>query len=74
MAVMSCYPRLVLLTRYRGCKLSGYLKLNRVCVCLSLSQEKVQLQYSLTFTMGDQEHSESGSLEEFPPPETWGNL
>ncbi|XP_056263926.1 ADP-ribosylation factor-binding protein GGA1-like [Pseudoliparis swirei] len=38
------------------------------------NKEKVQLQYSLTFTMGDQEHSESGSLEEFPPPETWGNL
>ncbi|TNN58475.1 ADP-ribosylation factor-binding protein GGA1 [Liparis tanakae] len=38
------------------------------------NKEKVQLQYSLTFTMGDQEHSESGSLEQFPPPETWGNL
>ncbi|XP_054464194.1 ADP-ribosylation factor-binding protein GGA1-like [Anoplopoma fimbria] len=38
------------------------------------NKEKVQLQYSLTFTMGEQEHSESGSLEQFPPPETWGNL
>uniref|UniRef100_A0A7N6APC8 Golgi-associated, gamma adaptin ear containing, ARF binding protein 1 n=1 Tax=Anabas testudineus TaxID=64144 RepID=A0A7N6APC8_ANATE len=37
-------------------------------------KEKVQLQYRLTFTMGEQEHSESGSLEQFPPPETWGNL
>uniref|UniRef100_A0A8D0A9X7 Golgi associated, gamma adaptin ear containing, ARF binding protein 1 n=1 Tax=Sander lucioperca TaxID=283035 RepID=A0A8D0A9X7_SANLU len=38
------------------------------------NKEKVQLQYRLTFTMGEQEHSESGSLEQFPPPETWGNL
>ncbi|XP_070836231.1 ADP-ribosylation factor-binding protein GGA1-like [Chaetodon trifascialis] len=38
------------------------------------NKEKVQLQYTLAFTMGEQEHSESGSLEQFPPPETWGNL
>lgn len=38
------------------------------------NKEKVQLQYTLTFTMGEQEYSESGSLEQFPPPETWGNL
>ncbi|XP_039681615.1 LOW QUALITY PROTEIN: ADP-ribosylation factor-binding protein GGA1-like [Perca fluviatilis] len=38
------------------------------------NKEKVQLQYRLTFTMGEQEHSESGSLEQFPPPETWGSL
>ncbi|KAI3360124.1 hypothetical protein L3Q82_014438, partial [Scortum barcoo] len=38
------------------------------------NKEKVQLQYRLTFTMGEQEHSESGSLEQFPPPDTWGNL
>ncbi|KAM4634893.1 ADP-ribosylation factor-binding protein GGA1-like [Polymixia lowei] len=37
-------------------------------------KEKVQLQYGLTFTMGDQVHNESGNLEQFPPPETWGNL
>ncbi|XP_073350802.1 ADP-ribosylation factor-binding protein GGA1-like [Pagrus major] len=38
------------------------------------NKEKVQMQYRLTFIMGEQEHSESGSLEQFPPPETWGNL
>uniref|UniRef100_A0A3B4YVN0 Golgi associated, gamma adaptin ear containing, ARF binding protein 1 n=1 Tax=Seriola lalandi dorsalis TaxID=1841481 RepID=A0A3B4YVN0_SERLL len=38
------------------------------------NKEKVQLQYRLTFTMGEQEHTESGSLEQFPTPETWGNL
>uniref|UniRef100_A0A3Q0QSA3 Golgi associated, gamma adaptin ear containing, ARF binding protein 1 n=1 Tax=Amphilophus citrinellus TaxID=61819 RepID=A0A3Q0QSA3_AMPCI len=38
------------------------------------NKEKVKLQYRLTFTMGEQEHSESGSLEQFPPPEKWGSL
>ncbi|XP_070778909.1 ADP-ribosylation factor-binding protein GGA1 isoform X2 [Enoplosus armatus] len=38
------------------------------------NKEKVQLQYRLTFTMGEQEHSESSGLEQFPPPDTWGNL
>ncbi|XP_058509379.1 ADP-ribosylation factor-binding protein GGA1-like isoform X2 [Solea solea] len=38
------------------------------------NKEKVQLQYRLTFTMGEQEHSESGSLEQFPSADTWGNL
>lgn len=37
-------------------------------------QEKVRLQYRLTFMLGEQEHSESGSVEQFPPPEKWGNL
>ncbi|XP_029014410.1 ADP-ribosylation factor-binding protein GGA1-like isoform X2 [Betta splendens] len=37
-------------------------------------KEKVQLQYRLTFTMGEQEHSESGSVEQFPPLETRGSL
>uniref|UniRef100_UPI003AB05AEE ADP-ribosylation factor-binding protein GGA1-like isoform X2 n=1 Tax=Centroberyx gerrardi TaxID=166262 RepID=UPI003AB05AEE len=37
-------------------------------------KEKVQLQYRLTFTMGEEQHDESGGLEQFPPPETWGNL
>ncbi|KAK5856655.1 hypothetical protein PBY51_008238 [Eleginops maclovinus] len=38
------------------------------------SKEKVQLQYTLTFTMGEQQHSEAGAVEQFPPAETWGNL
>ncbi|XP_039974096.1 ADP-ribosylation factor-binding protein GGA1-like [Xiphias gladius] len=38
------------------------------------NKEKVQLEYRLTFTMGEQEHSEGGSLEQFPTPEMWGNL
>lgn len=47
-----------------------YLYNRPVCVL----QEKVQLQYRLTFTMGEQEHSESGSLEQFPPVDSWGSL
>ncbi|KAM6966451.1 ADP-ribosylation factor-binding protein GGA1-like [Tautogolabrus adspersus] len=38
------------------------------------NKEKVELEYRFSFTMGEQEHSESGSLEQFPPPETWGSL
>lgn len=47
---------------------------SRVIYCICVLQEKVQLQYKLTFTMGEQEHSESGSLEQLPPPDSWGNL
>ncbi|KAM3863483.1 ADP-ribosylation factor-binding protein GGA1-like [Diretmus argenteus] len=38
------------------------------------NKEKVQLQYRLTFTMGEEERDESGELDQFPPPETWGSL
>ncbi|XP_077476122.1 ADP-ribosylation factor-binding protein GGA1 [Stigmatopora argus] len=38
------------------------------------NKERVQLQYNLRFTLGEQEHSESGSLENWPAPETWTNL
>ncbi|KAM9394101.1 LOW QUALITY PROTEIN: ADP-ribosylation factor-binding protein GGA1-like [Pholidichthys leucotaenia] len=48
--------------------------ITQILLLANPNKEKVQLQYSLTFTMGDQEHSESGSLEQFPPPEKWGNL
>ncbi|XP_074553688.1 ADP-ribosylation factor-binding protein GGA1-like isoform X2 [Halichoeres trimaculatus] len=38
------------------------------------NKEKVHLEFRLTFTMGEQEHSESGGVEQFPPVETWGSL
>ncbi|XP_033945074.1 ADP-ribosylation factor-binding protein GGA1-like [Pseudochaenichthys georgianus] len=39
------------------------------------NKDKVQLQYTLTFTMGgQQQHSEAGAVEQFPPAETWGSL
>lgn len=40
----------------------------------SLLQEKVRLRYKLLFTMGDQTYNEMGDVDQFPPPETWGNL
>ncbi|CAL9693653.1 unnamed protein product [Knipowitschia caucasica] len=38
------------------------------------NKEKVLLQYTLAFTMGEKEHRESGTLEQFPPANTWDNL
>lgn len=65
------YLWVVLLTHDSEIRTENY---NSIHLSLFVLQEKVQLQYRLTFTMGEQEHSESGSLEQFPPPETWGNL
>ncbi|KAM6905050.1 ADP-ribosylation factor-binding protein GGA1 [Xenentodon cancila] len=48
--------------------------ITQILLVANPKKEKVQLQYRLTFTMGEQEHSESGSVEQFPPPEKWGNL
>lgn len=45
--------------------------------CLSFLphlQEKVRLRYKLTFTMGEQTYNEMGDVDQFPPPESWGNL
>lgn len=45
--------------------------------CLSFFshlQEKVRLRYKLTFTMGEQTYNEIGDVDQFPPPESWGNL
>ncbi|XP_042341884.1 ADP-ribosylation factor-binding protein GGA1-like [Plectropomus leopardus] len=37
-------------------------------------KEKVRLRYKLTFNLGDESHDESGDVDQFPPPNTWGNL
>ncbi|XP_028280000.1 ADP-ribosylation factor-binding protein GGA1-like [Parambassis ranga] len=37
-------------------------------------KEKVRLRYKLTFSLGDTSHDESGDVDHFPPPNTWGNL
>ncbi|NXQ25106.1 GGA1 protein, partial [Alaudala cheleensis] len=37
-------------------------------------KEKVKLRYKLTFTMGEQTYNEIGDVDQFPPPESWGNL
>ncbi|XP_038163250.1 ADP-ribosylation factor-binding protein GGA1-like [Cyprinodon tularosa] len=38
------------------------------------NKEKVRLRYKLTFNLGDKSHDESGDVDEFPLPDTWGNL
>lgn len=37
-------------------------------------KEKVRLRYKLTFNLGEKSHDESGDVDQFPPPNTWGNL
>uniref|UniRef100_A0A674BV53 Golgi associated, gamma adaptin ear containing, ARF binding protein 1 n=1 Tax=Salmo trutta TaxID=8032 RepID=A0A674BV53_SALTR len=37
-------------------------------------KEKVQLQYKLTFTLGEEDHDERGVVAQFPPSDTWGHL
>uniref|UniRef100_A0A4W5JRL3 Golgi associated, gamma adaptin ear containing, ARF binding protein 1 n=1 Tax=Hucho hucho TaxID=62062 RepID=A0A4W5JRL3_9TELE len=37
-------------------------------------KEKVQLQYKLTFTLGEEDHDERGVVSQFPPSDTWSNL
>ncbi|XP_041641802.1 ADP-ribosylation factor-binding protein GGA1-like isoform X1 [Cheilinus undulatus] len=37
-------------------------------------KEKVRLRYKLTFNLGDKYYDESGDVDQFPPPNTWGNL
>lgn len=41
---------------------------------LLILQEKVRLRYKLTFNLGDKAHDESGDVDQFPPPSTWGKL
>ncbi|XP_077425949.1 ADP-ribosylation factor-binding protein GGA1-like [Vanacampus margaritifer] len=37
-------------------------------------KEKVRLRYKLTFNLGDNSYDESGDVDKFPPPSTWGSL
>uniref|UniRef100_A0A3Q3RX55 ADP-ribosylation factor-binding protein GGA1-like n=1 Tax=Mastacembelus armatus TaxID=205130 RepID=A0A3Q3RX55_9TELE len=37
-------------------------------------KEKVRLRYKLTFNLGNNSHDESGDVDHFPPPNTWGSL
>ncbi|XP_061578894.1 ADP-ribosylation factor-binding protein GGA1-like isoform X2 [Cololabis saira] len=37
-------------------------------------KEKVRLRYKLTFNLEDTFHDESGDVDHFPPPNTWGTL
>uniref|UniRef100_A0A146P6L4 Golgi associated, gamma adaptin ear containing, ARF binding protein 1 n=1 Tax=Fundulus heteroclitus TaxID=8078 RepID=A0A146P6L4_FUNHE len=48
--------------------------ITQILLIANPNKEKVQLQYRLTFSMGEQVHNESGSVEQFPNAEKWGNL
>uniref|UniRef100_A0A3Q3IG38 Golgi-associated, gamma adaptin ear containing, ARF binding protein 1 n=1 Tax=Monopterus albus TaxID=43700 RepID=A0A3Q3IG38_MONAL len=37
-------------------------------------KEKVHLRYKLTFNLGGKSYDESGVVDQFPSPNTWGNL
>ncbi|XP_035258914.1 ADP-ribosylation factor-binding protein GGA1-like isoform X1 [Anguilla anguilla] len=48
--------------------------ITQVLLLANPHKEKVRLRYKLTFTLGEEAHDESGDVEQFPPPETWGKL
>ncbi|XP_010127852.1 PREDICTED: ADP-ribosylation factor-binding protein GGA1 isoform X3 [Chlamydotis macqueenii] len=48
--------------------------ITQVLLLANPQKEKVRLRYKLTFTMGEQTFNEMGDVDQFPPPESWGNL
>ncbi|XP_076148397.1 ADP-ribosylation factor-binding protein GGA1 [Alosa pseudoharengus] len=48
--------------------------ITQVLLLANPHKEKVRLRYKLTFDLGEESHDESGDVEQFPPPENWGNL
>uniref|UniRef100_A0A8D0CFP2 Golgi associated, gamma adaptin ear containing, ARF binding protein 1 n=1 Tax=Salvator merianae TaxID=96440 RepID=A0A8D0CFP2_SALMN len=46
----------------------------QVLLLANPQKEKVRLRYKLTFTMADRTYNELGDVDQFPPPESWGNL
>ncbi|XP_044296972.1 ADP-ribosylation factor-binding protein GGA1 isoform X1 [Varanus komodoensis] len=48
--------------------------ITQVLLLANPQKEKVRLRYKLTFTMADRTYNEMGAVDEFPPPESWGNL
>ncbi|XP_060774908.1 ADP-ribosylation factor-binding protein GGA1 isoform X2 [Neoarius graeffei] len=48
--------------------------ITQVLLLANPQKEKVRLRYKLTFDLGEESHDESGDIEQFPPPESWGNL
>ncbi|XP_009982276.1 PREDICTED: ADP-ribosylation factor-binding protein GGA1 isoform X2 [Tauraco erythrolophus] len=48
--------------------------ITQVLLLANPQKEKVRLRYKLTFTMGEQTYNEMGDVDQFPPPESWGNL
>ncbi|XP_056135793.1 ADP-ribosylation factor-binding protein GGA1-like [Lampris incognitus] len=48
--------------------------ITQVLLLANPHKEKVRLRFKLTFNMGEKSYDESGDVEQFPPPDTWGNL
>ncbi|CAL8332538.1 unnamed protein product [Merluccius merluccius] len=48
--------------------------ITQILLLANPQKEKVRLRYKLTFNLGDESHDESGDVEQFPPPDNWGNL
>uniref|UniRef100_A0A8C7PEM7 ADP-ribosylation factor-binding protein GGA1 n=1 Tax=Oncorhynchus mykiss TaxID=8022 RepID=A0A8C7PEM7_ONCMY len=48
--------------------------ITQVLLLANPHKEMVRLRYKLTFDLGEESHDESGDVEQFPPPDTWGNL
>nr|XP_028602021.1 ADP-ribosylation factor-binding protein GGA1 [Podarcis muralis] len=48
--------------------------ITQVLLLANPQQEKVRLRYKLTFTMADRTYNEMGDVDQFPPPESWGDL
>ncbi|XP_053113041.1 ADP-ribosylation factor-binding protein GGA1 isoform X2 [Hemicordylus capensis] len=48
--------------------------ITQVLLLANPQKEKVRLRYKLTFTMADRTYNEMGDVDQFPTPESWGNL
>lgn len=48
--------------------------ITQVLLLANPQKEKVRLRYKLLFTMGERTFTETGDVDQFPPPDTWGSL
>lgn len=48
--------------------------ITQIVLLANPQKEKVRLRYKLTFNLGDKFYDVSGDIDQFPPPNTWGNL
>nr|XP_004610556.1 unnamed protein product [Sorex araneus] len=48
--------------------------ITQVLLLANPQKEKVRLRYKLLFTMGEQAFAETGDVDQFPPPDSWGSL
>ncbi|KAM8845055.1 ADP-ribosylation factor-binding protein GGA3 [Spinachia spinachia] len=48
--------------------------ITQIMLLANPTKEKVRLRYKLAFTLGDRLCNEVGEVDQFPPPELWGQL